>query len=241
MNILFGVVIPYVVIVLFLVGMILRVIAWLKIPIPFKLTLFPAPKNRGGAAVDLVKESVGFKTLWRGNKNLWFMSWLFHISLAFILIGHFFGIGFLGQQFILFGASSEESMRLSVLFGTYAGVALLLGLMLLAIRRTASPTLRFISSFADYFVLVLLLGIVGSGMYMRLFHEITYEAVQSYLLGLITFHPVPLPDNTAFVFHFTVVQLLLLYFPYSKLVHSCGIFFSRWLIVRPHERQVTLK
>lgn len=241
MDILFGVVIPYVVIVLFLAGMILRIMAWLKVPVPFNLTIFPAPKNRGGAAIDLVKESVGFKSLWRGKKNLWFMSWVFHISLAFILIGHFFGIGFLGQQFTLFGVSSEESLSLSVMFGTYAGVALLLGLLLLAIRRAASPIMRFISSFADYLVLVLLLGIVGSGMYMRLFHEVSYAAVQSYLLGLITLHPVPLPDNMAFVFHFTIVQLLLLYFPYSKLVHSCGIFFSRWLIVRPHERQVTLK
>ena len=169
------------------------------------------------------------------------MSALFHLSLAFILIGHFFGIGFLGQQFTWFGASSEQSLDLSVLFGTYAGVALFLGLLLLTIRRIGSPTMKFISSFADYLVLVLLLGIVGSGMYMRLFHGVTYEAVQTYLIGLITFHPVPLPENMAFIFHFTLVQLLLLYFPYSKLMHSCGIFISRWLIVRPHERQVILK
>jgi len=132
-------------------------------------------------------------------------------------------------------------LNLSVLFGTYAGAALLLGLLLLTIRRIGSPTMKFISSFADYLVLVLLLGIVGSGMYMRLFHEVTYEAVQTYLIGLLTFHPVPFPDNMAFIFHFTLVQLLLLYFPYSKLMHSCGLFISRWLIVRPHERQVILK
>lgn len=241
MDILFGWVIPYIVILLFLGGMILRISAWFKVPVPFKLTVFPCPESRGGAAWDLVKESVGFKSLWRGSKGLWFMSWIFHISLAFILIGHFFGIGFLGQQFTWLGASSEESMRLSALFGTYAGAALLLGILLLTIRRVTSSTVKIISSFADYFVLILLIGIIGSGMYMRMFHEVSYEAVHGYLIGLLTFHPVPLPSNMGFIFHFTLVQLLLLYFPYSKLMHSCGIFISRWLIVRPHERQVILK
>lgn len=241
MSVLFGAVIPYVAIVLFLGGMVLRIMAWLKIPVPFQLTIFPCPQTRGGAALDLAKECVGFRTLWRGKKDLWLMSWLFHISLAFILVGHLFGIAFLGQQFTWFGASAETSYKLSVLMGTYAGAALFLGLLLLTIRRISSPTMRFISSFADYLVLVLLLGIVGSGMYMRLFQEVSYEAVQSYLIGLLTFHPIPLPDNIGFIFHFTLVQLLLLYFPYSKLMHSCGIFFSRWLIVRPHERQVILK
>ncbi len=241
MSILFGAVVPYIVIVLFLGGMILRILSWLKVKVPFNLTVFPCPQTRTGAAMDLVKESVGFKSLWRGNKGFWFMSWLFHISLAFILVGHFFGIGLLGQQFTWFGASSEMSLRLSVLMGTYAGAALFLGLILLTIRRSTSAKIRSISSFADYLILVLLLGIAGSGMYMRLFDEISYEVVQNYLIGLITFHPVQLPEHTAFLFHFTLVQLLLLYFPYSKLVHSCGIFFSRWLIVRPHERQVILK
>jgi len=241
MSILFGAVIPYIIIVIFLGGVTLRILAWLKVPVPFRLTVFPCPENRGGAALDLAKESVGFRSLWRGSKGFWFMSWLFHISLAFILIGHFFGIGFLGQQFTWLGASREMSLRLSVLMGTYAGVSLFLGLALLAVRRAASPQIRYISSFADYLVLILLLGIAGSGMYMRLFAEVSYEAVRHYLIGLLTFHPVSLPDNMVFIFHFTLVQLLLLYFPYSKLMHSCGIFFSRWLIVRPHERQVILK
>lgn len=241
MTMLFSWIIPYIVIILFLSGMILRILSWLKIPVPFKLTVFPCPNNGAGVASDLVKESVGFRSLWRGEKGLWFMSALFHLSLAFILIGHFFGIGFLGQQFTWLGATPEESKNLSVLFGTYAGIALSIGLLLLTIRRLANPTVRFISSFADYLVLILLIGIVGSGMYMRATHGVTYEAVQAYVIGLITFNPVPLPDNAAFIFHFTLVQLLLLYFPYSKLLHSCGLFFSRWLMVRPHERQVILK
>lgn len=241
MSVLFGWVLPYIVLIVFLGGMIHRMLVWAHIPVPFKLTVFPSPDTTGGAVADLAKEAIGFRSLWRGKKGLWFMSWLFHISLAFIIIGHFFGIGLLGQQFTIFGVSTEQSEHLSVLMGTYAGVALVLGLLMLTIRRISSPTVRFISNFADYLVLLLLIGIAGSGMYMRWFAEIPYSVVQEYLVSLLTLHPIAPPNHPAFMFHFTLVELLLLYFPSSKLMHSCGIFFSRWLITRPHERQVILK
>ena len=241
MGILFGMIIPYMVILIFLAGTILSVMSWLNIPVPFILTVFPCPKNRGEAVLDLVRESIGFTTLWRANKNLWFMALLFHLSLGLVVIGHFFGIGFLGLQFTWLGAAPEKSMQLSALFGTYAGFALLLGVLLLFMRRISSPIVRRISSFADYLLLLLLLGIIISGMYMRLFQDLSYEPVQKYLVGLLTFRYTPIPDNPAFILHFTLVQLLLLYFPYSKLVHSCGLYISRWLMIRPHTRQVIIK
>jgi nitrate reductase gamma subunit len=141
---------------------------------------------------------------------------------------------------MIFGVTAEQSERLSVLLGTYAGIALLLGLVLLFIRRLSSQRMRFISTLGDYLVLILLLGIAGSGMYMRWFDNVTYMEVAQYLKGIFLMHPVAPPSSSAFLLHFTLVQLLLLYFPYSKLMHSCGIFFSRWLITRPYERQVIL-
>lgn len=241
MSVLFGWVLPYIVFIVFLVGMIHRLLVWAHVPVPFKLTVFPSPDTTAGAVGDLAKEAFGFRSLWRGKKGLWFGAWLFHISLAFILIGHFFGITFLGHQFTVLGATPEQSERLSVLFGTVAGICLMIGLLYLLIRRVSSPTVRFISSFADYLVLILLLGIIGSGNYMRFFNEVPYAAVRDYLVGLLTFHPVAAPNNATFLLHFTLVELLLLYFPSSKLMHACGLFFSRWLITKPHERQVILK
>lgn len=241
MSVLFGWVLPYIVLIVFIGGMIHRMLVWAHVPVPFKLTVFPSPDTTGGAVADLAKEAIGFRSLWRGKKGLWFMSWLFHISLAFIIIGHFFGIALLGEQFTVFGVSAEQSAHLSALVGSYAGFALILGLLMLTLRRMSSPTVRFISSVADYLVLILLIGIAGSGMYMRAFAEIPYGVVRDYLAGLLTLHPIAPPNHPAFLFHFTMVELLLLYFPSSKLMHSCGIFFSRWLITRPHERQVILK
>ena len=76
---------------------------------------------------------------------------------------------------------------------------------------------------------------------MRLFTGVSLVDVNHYLGGLLTLHPVLPPANPVFLWHLTLVELLLLYFPYSKLMHACGIFLSRWLITRPYERQVILK
>ncbi|CDX04784.1 Nitrate reductase, gamma subunit [Desulfitobacterium hafniense] len=240
MNVFFGWVVPYIIFAIFLSGIVNRMLVWSHVPVPFKLTVFFGPQTMRGACADLAKETIGFRSLWRGKKGLWFISWLFHISLASILIGHIVGIAFLGQQFTKFGVSAEQSESLSVMLGTYAGVAFLMGVMLLFIRRVASKKMRFISNFGDYLVLVLLLGIAGSGMYMRSLDNVTYLEVATYLKGLISLNPVPPPSSVAFLLHFNLVQLLLLYFPSSKLMHSCGIFFTRWLITRPYERQVII-
>ena len=241
MTVLFSWVIPYVVLVVFMVGIIRRLAGWLHIPVPFKLTVFPSPGTTGGAVLDLCKETIGLRSLWRGHKGLWFAAWLFHLALAFVLVGHFFGILFLGRQFVMFGVTPAQSEQLSVLGGTYAGLGLTLGLLLLTLRRVGLAKLRFISTPGDYLVLVILAGIIGSGMYMRFFTDVTYLEVYRYLGGLLTFHPVPPPAQGAFLVHFTLVELLLIYFPYSKLLHACGLFLSRWLITRPYERQVILK
>lgn len=46
-------------------------------------------------------------------------------------------------------------------------------------------------------------------------------------MGLMTFSPV-IPDNVSVVFylHFFFVSVLLMYFPFSKLMHMPGVFLS---------------
>jgi nitrate reductase gamma subunit len=45
-------------------------------------------------------------------------------------------------------------------------------------------------------------------------------------LGLLTLRPVAPPPHALFLVHFVLVSLLLIYFPFSKLLHAGGIFFS---------------
>lgn len=236
-----GWVLPYVAVAVFVLGMAYRLLAWANTPLPFKLTLFPVANTYSGAVADVVAEVVLFRSLWRGIKALWAGAWIFHAALALCLIGHIFGIAFTSHHFVLLGFSAEQSEKLSALFGSVAGLVLLATILYLGLRRLAVPHLRYISAAGDYLMLALLLGIVLTGNYMRFVSEVELTQVRAFIGGLLTFRPGALPENPVFLVHFSLVQLLLLYFPFSKLVHSCGIFFTRWIAGRPCERQEVWK
>jgi nitrate reductase gamma subunit len=50
--------------------------------------------------------------------------------------------------------------------------------------------------------------------------------VKAFTLGLLTLQPVAPPLHPLFLLHFLLVLALMLYFPFSKLLHAGGIFLS---------------
>ena len=50
--------------------------------------------------------------------------------------------------------------------------------------------------------------------------------VKGFILGLMTFHPVQVPHHPLFLLHLFFVLTLMIYFPFSKLLHAGGVFFS---------------
>ena len=106
------------------------------------------------------------------------------------------------------------------------GLALCALLFLLA-RRLFNHRLRYISLLNDYFPLWLLLGIVSSGLCLRYFDKTEISQVKIYLMGLTHFAPVSAAGiNELFFVHLTLVCVLLICFPFSKLAHMPGVFFS---------------
>lgn len=226
-----GQIFPYISIIIFLTGMTWRVLIWLNVPVPFQLTLFPAPQTFAGRVMSIGWEIISFKSLWRGDRILWLWAWLMHGSLAVIIVGHIVGIYTLSLEFTLIGLSPEASSALSAGLGIAAGTACFLSLMVLFYRRTAIDEVKRLSDPVDYFVLLLLLAIVISGMHMRLTSlNIDLTAIRSYLAGILTLHPIPIPRTWIFVSHFTLVNILLLYFPFSKLFHGAGFVVNRAML-----------
>jgi nitrate reductase gamma subunit len=89
------------------------------------------------------------------------------------------------------------------------------------------PTIRYISLIGDYFPLVLLLGIAGSGLWLRHLAPTDVPSVKAMVLGLVQFAPVVPPSVSPLFFgHLALVSVLLAYFPFSKLVHAPGVFLS---------------
>jgi len=230
-----GQVLPYIAWAVFVLGLLWRVAGWLRVPVPFPLTLGPSGRRRGlGRVMAVGREALLFDSLRRGEGMLWLWAWLLHFSLVLLLVGHIAGIYYLARQFTLVGLSAEASSRLSALSGTICGTLFLIALVGLFCRRIIIAEVRRLSCVADHLVLVLLLAIAATGMYMRLGDgAVALDAVRAYAGGLLTLQPVPIPRHWAFISHVTLVNILLLYLPFSKLIHMIGIFFGRALVTQP--------
>jgi len=105
-------------------------------------------------------------------------------------------------------------------------------LILIALRVSpgAAPCVSpgsFISLTSDYFALLLIGGIVISGVAMRHLFKIDGASVKQLAMGLVSFCPViPEKLGVPFYIHVFLVSVLLAYFPFSKLMHAPGVFLS---------------
>jgi nitrate reductase gamma subunit len=229
-----GYVLPYLAAAAFLFGMAWRTWDWLSKPAPFPLTVSSPPAGPAGRAAAVAKELALFRSLYRGDRQLWVAAWMMHASLAVILVGHAVGIAFAAEQFRYFGASKEGSIWLSGSLGVLGGLVFAAALSALLYRRSAVAVVRQVSGAEDYFAPALLLVVAGTGLAMRLAPtDIDLASIRTYMAGLLAFHPGPLPDAWLFVVHFAAVNVLLLYFPFSKLVHLTGAIVARSLLVQP--------
>jgi nitrate reductase gamma subunit len=108
-----------------------------------------------------------------------------------------------------------------------SGLVLLCAVCLLFARRLVIPRLRYISLMNDFFPLFLLIAIATTGALMRYIVGIDVTSVKELVMGLISFRPVLIKGiGPLFFIHIFLVSTLLAYFPFSKLMHSLGIFFS---------------
>jgi nitrate reductase gamma subunit len=75
-------------------------------------------------------------------------------------------------------------------------------------------------------MLALLAGIGLSGLAMKFLMHTDIVAVKAFFLGLMRFDVQPLPAHPGLYVHLTLVALLMIIFPFSKLLHAPGVFFS---------------
>jgi nitrate reductase gamma subunit len=230
MAIFIGNILPYVTVVVFIVGIIHHIRVWRSLPAP-GMTLTPAPKPGLPRYLALLKETLFFRSLFNGDKSLWFFGWIFHLMLAFIFIGHLRVIAWLPDKVLLaLGMTKEGIDKMSYITGGTAGVIILLMLVVLIARRLLISRVREISAQGDFVALFLILIILVTGDAMRFFTHFDLSQTREYFLGLATFSAVALPANKWFMTHYFFAQLLIMYMPFSKLLHFGGIFFSEALI-----------
>lgn len=197
-------------------GLAARIALYARAPAPLKIPTTPAPTTQSGVVFRMFREVVFFESLFKGNLWIWALGWLFHVSLALVLLRHLRYFTEPVWGWVVFVQP----------FGIYAGLAMVAGLAGLWARRFLVERIRYISTFSDHLILALLLLIAGSGLIMKFVAHTDIVAVKAFFLGLMVFDWQPLPADGPLYVHLTLVAALMIVFPYSKLLHAPGIFFS---------------
>ena len=197
-------------------GLALKIAGYWRTPAPLLIPTTPAPTRSGGVVLRMTREVVFFESLFKGSKWTWGFGWLFHASLALVLLRHV----------RYFQEPVWAPIVFVQFFGTYAGLTMVAGLAGLWARRFLVDRVRFISTPSDHLHLALLLAIGLSGLAMRFVAHTDIVAVKAFMLGLTRFSIQPLPADPLLLVHLTLVALLMIVFPISKLLHAPGLFFS---------------
>ncbi len=198
------------------VALLRRIWLYAATPAPLKIPTTPAPLTKGGVAFRMLREVTVFESLFKANKWIWLFGWVFHVALALVLLRHL-------RYFL-------QPVPLPIVLvqplGVLAAYAMVAGLIGLWARRFLVERIRYITRPSDHLMLALLLAIAGSGLVMKYFARTDIVSVKEFFLGLIYFDWRPLPADPALIVHLTLVLTLMVVFPFSKLLHAPGVFFS---------------
>lgn len=223
----------YIVLAIFVLGFASRIFAYARTPAPLKIATTPAPTTLTGVAWRLFTEVFFFNSLFKSDKLAWAGGLAFHGALAVVLIRH---LRYFVDPLPAFVGPLQ-------IFGIVAGIVMAAALAFLLLRRLVFERVKYISSKADYLFLVLLLAIAGTGLLMDFALRPNIVAIKSHLLTMWSsvtgLPPLNSAGDVMFLLHLLLVGLLLVVFPFSKLMHAGGIFFSptRNQVDNPREKR----
>lgn len=257
---LFGVIIPYTAIVVFMLGVLYRVVKWARAAVPFRIPTtcgqqkshdwikpgnLEAPHNTWGVIKRMALEILLFRSLFRNTKAelregprlvygsskwLWLGALAFHYSFLVIFIRHFKFFAEPVPGFVKLAETLDGFFQVGLPIVFITDLVIVAALAYLFFRRVVDPKLRYISLAADYFPLFVLGSVVTSGILVRYFTKTDIVTVKELGMGLISFNP---PAATTlesvgvmFFIHLFFISVLFAYFPFSKLMHFAGVFFS---------------
>ena len=218
----------YVAVAIFLLGTVYRIYQWFRVTrSSVKLGMFPRPKNKWARGIKLVKDSFLYPQVLDVDATMWFFVLLLHIGGIGAFVGH---LRLFNEFTPIANALGEEGMAQFALWtGGTVGIILLVSVTYLILRRFKSPY-KDLSTPEDYLLLVLVLVILLFGNHLRFFGDVHVAEYREYIHSLLIFRPA-FPEAIAesstkwvLVGHVLTANLLFIYFPFSKLIHSVGTF-----------------
>ena len=226
----FTLVVPYAATVLFIAGLIYRVLKWGSSPVPFHIPTtsgqqkslpwikpnnIDSPYTTGGVLARIALEVLFFRSLFwnervelrrayellfKRNLYLWFGGLAFHWALLIILIRHLRFFTEPVPSFVLLIQALDGILQSIAPTFFISNIFILGALIYLFVRRVIYPQMRYISLPSDYFALFILLGVVFSGILMRFFFKADLVKVKGWVMGMLSFNPVP-PEGMSLLFY----------------------------------------
>ncbi len=227
---LFGVVVPYLALAIFLTGFVYRVIKWAKAPVPFHIptvcgqqkslpwirdSKIESPSTTLGVIARMALEILLFRSLFRnekvelkgakklifgGNKYLWLGGLAFHWSLFVILFRHLRLFTEPVPSLVILVQNLDGAFQFAIPTLFITDFVILLALTYLFVRRVIFPQIRYISLSSDYFAVLMILAVVISGILMRVFFKVDIVGVKELAMGVLTFHPT-IPEGIGLAFY----------------------------------------
>jgi nitrate reductase gamma subunit len=225
----FGAVVPYAAVALFLLGFAFRVLKWAKSAVPFRIPTscgqqkslafikndnLDNPHDLAGLLGRMALEVLFFRSLFRNTKAkldkdqnlvygrdkwLWAGAIGFHWSFLIVLLRHFRFFAEPVPSFVWGLQSLDGIFKIGVPVLYFTGLILLASVTYLFLRRVVIPQLSHISLVADYFPLFLIMGIAATGILMRHFFKVDVVAVKELTMGLVSLQPV-VPEGIGLLF-----------------------------------------
>lgn len=219
-HIVFGVIIPYTALVLFIAGFLLKVLKWAKSPVPFRIPTtsgqqkslpwikyekLESPFTSLNVIGRMALEILFFRSLFRNTKMeiregekvvygttkyLWLAGIAFHYTFLVILLRHFKYFVDPTPQFVVILQSLDSFFQVGLPLIYISDIVFLSAIAFLFIRRLTDSKVRYISLPGDYFPLLLLLSIGTTGILMRYFFKVDLTTVKELGVGLLSFNPV---------------------------------------------------
>jgi nitrate reductase gamma subunit len=169
---------------------------------------------------------------------------LFHIGILAIFFGHLFGLLTPLAFWHLIGVSPAAKQLAAIVAGGIAGLACLVGLVLLVHRRLMEPRIRATTRTMDLVVLFLLLaqlllGLLSITVSMRHLDGAEMIKLVSWAQHIVTFRGDAanfiVGASMVFKLHLVLGMTIFLVFPFSRLVHIWSGFAAAGYVVRAYQ------
>jgi nitrate reductase gamma subunit len=248
-------IISYILIVIFLGIFIYKTRKMAKLPIHLRWELSPVPHEKGknkyggsyleeydwwtkkretslvNEAVYMGKEIFFLKGVFENNKNLWYLSFPFHLGMYILTAATVmtFLIAVLPSSIIPADNSFVGTMiEILAIIGFIIGILGTLGLMA---RRWFDPDLKKYTTGSAIFNLIFLLALFGTGLLSITSSANFYSEMNHYAQALIYANPTGSVSGLI-ALHCVVTLLFLAYLPFTKMLHFLAKYFTyhevRW-------------